>query len=105
MFQRRKISHISSALEYLHGLRPSHILHRDLKPANVLGVSVWFEKFKENRIVWKLADFGIAKLLTMDAQGQYYAATHVGTPIYMAPEVGSFTFTFVKKIQLTQTHL
>ena len=49
--------------------------------------------------MWKLADFGIAKLLTMDAQGQYYAATHVGTPIYMAPEVNnySYTFTFIRE--------
>jgi serine/threonine protein kinase len=83
----RVISHISSALDYLHKLKPRHILHRDLKPANVLGLTVWSDKKNKDEVSWKIADFGIAKLLNVDAQGQYYACTLAGTPIYMAPEV------------------
>ena len=30
----RLISHISKALNYLHTLKPQHVLHRDLKPAD-----------------------------------------------------------------------
>ena len=83
----RVIGHISSALNYLHTLKPRHVLHRDLKPANVLGLNVWQPKFNENRIAWKIADFGIAELLNQNSQGEYYAQTDDGTPIYMAPEV------------------
>ncbi len=59
----RTIYHISSALNYLHNLKPQHVLHRDLKPANVLGLSN--PEKRENRISWKVADFGIAKLLNL----------------------------------------
>lgn len=38
---------------------------------------------------FKLADFGLAKLLTPDAQGQHYANTRCGTANYMAPEISS----------------
>ena len=34
--------------------------------------------FSINRIKWKLADFGIAKLLTMTAQQNYYTDTFAG---------------------------
>ncbi len=88
----RTIYHISSALNYLHNLKPQHVLHRDLKPVNVLGLSNT-EK-RENRISWKLADFGIAQLLNKDAQGKYYAESHVGYKTYMAPEVCSPLISF-----------
>ena len=83
----RVIGQISRALKYLHTLKPRHVLHRDLKPANVLGVSFWNETLNGIRICWKIADFGIAKLLNKNSQGKYYAQTNAGTPIYMAPEV------------------
>ena len=86
----RCIAHIASALNYLHTLKPRHILHRDLKPANVLGLKYWNEQKKTKEVSWKVADFGIAKLLDEEAQKNYYADYSVGTPIYMAPEVFLF---------------
>jgi len=83
----RRISHISSALAYLHAMKPRPILHRDLKPDNILGVTVWCESENGYRNSWKLADFGIAKLLTKETQQAYYTAGYQGVPTYMAPEV------------------
>ncbi len=85
----RVLGQISSALDYLHKLQPDHVLHRDLKPVNILGLTVWNTERNKNENHYKIADFGIAKLLTKDAQGKYYAQTLAGTPIYMAPEVTS----------------
>ena len=36
---------------------------------------------------WKLADFSIAKMLTREAQEQYYGGDAPGVPTYMGPEV------------------
>jgi serine/threonine protein kinase len=83
----RTMWHMASALNYLHTLKPQHILHRDLKPANILGKAVWDEGRKQNVIAWKIADFGIAKLLNKNAQDVYYGGDAAGTYCYMAPEV------------------
>lgn len=74
----RFISHMSSALNYLHII---NILHRDLKPDNILGVT------RGGKARLKLADFGTAKLLDEDKVGNFYACTRTGTACYMAPEV------------------
>ena len=83
----RFLEQIADALNYLHTSRPVHILHRDLKPANILCKSAGSEGEDRNEYAWKIADFGIARLLNKDAEGNYYASTRIGTPIYMAPEV------------------
>jgi serine/threonine protein kinase len=61
-----------SALQYLHS---QGIAHRDLKPENVLLVR------RDNDVLLKLADFGLAKDVSMGLQ------TFCGTPHYLAPEV------------------
>ena len=82
----RVINHLSGALNYLHSFRP-RILHHDLKPQNILGVTGWCNAEKGNRVTWKLADFGVAKMLTREAQEAYYGGEAPGVPIYMGPEV------------------
>ena len=83
----RALNNLSSALGYLHALRPKQVLHRDLKPDNILGVNSWSKKERKHLIDLKLADFGVAKLLNRDAQQAYYGAEYEGVPTYMAPEV------------------
>jgi serine/threonine protein kinase len=62
---------ILRAVEYCH---ENDVLHRDIKPANIL---------LTKKLQVKLADFGISK--QMEEMG--LAATYIGTPITMAPEV------------------
>jgi serine/threonine-protein kinase len=63
------------------GLDAAHaagIVHRDLKPQNV------FRAESEQRVVWKVLDFGVSKLL--EQSSTMSAGVVVGTPQYMAPE-------------------
>lgn len=66
----RWLRHLSSALAFLHRVK---ILHRDVKPANIF-------LSKSNDAI--LGDFSIAKVLS-----GALAATQIGTPGYLAPEV------------------
>lgn len=64
--------HILEALSYAHS---KGVIHRDIKPSNILITSTGHPK---------LADFGIAKVLT--APWEFDSAV-IGSPPYMAPEV------------------
>ncbi|CAD8146703.1 unnamed protein product [Paramecium octaurelia] len=55
------------------------IIHRDIKPENIL-----IKKEKE-KIIYKLTDFGIAKIY----KAHDFHFTKIGTPAYAAPEINS----------------
>jgi serine/threonine protein kinase len=66
---------VCEALQYAH---EHGIVHRDIKPENLL-------LDKEGRV--KIADFGVAKMLGMEAPAAGAAESQpAGTPQYMAPE-------------------
>lgn len=71
---RHWLQNLAAGLKYL---REKNILHRDLKPENLL-----LTEPSENGIL-KISDFGLGRFL---GPGEL-AETHVGTPLYMAPEV------------------
>ena len=76
-----EVTRLGSAMaEGLAAVHGAGILHRDFKPENVL-----LEEFPNG---WqpKLVDFGIASLAT--ASGQGGTASVIGTPQYLAPELG-----------------
>ena len=83
----RLLAQIAEPLNFLHTLKPVPILHRDLKPANIMFKSVWNRQKKHHDLGLKIADYGMASLLSKKAESSYYATTCAATPVYMAPEV------------------
>jgi serine/threonine-protein kinase len=59
------------------------LVHRDLKPANVL-----LERGEDGRLVPRVTDFGLVKVLSEDgtAVGRTRAGVPMGSPPFMAPE-------------------
>ncbi|MBI2839596.1 MAG: serine/threonine protein kinase, partial [Acidobacteria bacterium] len=74
----RIIKQICSALAEAHRMG---VVHRDLKPENIMICS---KAGKED--VVKVLDFGIAKIISEDAQGLTQTGVAFGTPRYMSPE-------------------
>ncbi len=70
------VPQICDALQYAHD---KGIVHRDIKPENIL---------LDKTGVVKIADFGLAKLVGLEAKDLTITSSHdvVGTPHYMAPE-------------------
>ena len=74
------------AVVIISGVAAAHdhgLIHRDLKPANVM-LSV-----QSQALVPKVADFGLAKILSNDSASDMTATQSgiaMGTPAYMAPE-------------------
>lgn len=82
-------------VDCLNAIRDRDLVHRDLKPANILVKTLRApdhlraERYglpADERLV--LADFGLAKRLQ---EGTNFASQLGGTPVYMAPELGSLT--------------
>ena len=68
-------------LEAVGTAHAAGVLHRDLKPHNILLTT------QGDRVIAKVADFGIAKIANEGASpGQTIAGTTMGTPGYMSPE-------------------
>ncbi len=72
---------VADALGAAHG---KAIVHRDLKPDNIFLVGD--PEAATARATVKVLDFGVAKLLAVDAQRLTMRGMVIGTPEYMSPE-------------------
>ncbi len=72
-------SQIAKAMAHAH---KQNVLHRDLKPSNIMLVD------RDNQLLVKIIDFGIAVLMNQELIGRYVTPSDamIGTPAYMSPE-------------------
>ena len=86
------------AVDHLHNCKPESVTHRDIKPQNVLLTG------DEERPTVKLADFGAARTVACNKQGQSVTLFSLaGTTLYMAPEQTELQggkFKYSKKIDV-----
>ncbi|MFC1853147.1 serine/threonine protein kinase, partial [candidate division CSSED10-310 bacterium] len=68
------ITQVCNALQYAHEVG---IVHRDIKPSNIMIIG-------KHQV--KVADFGLAKMLSSTSANITKTGGVVGTPFYMAPE-------------------
>ena len=68
---------VRDCCEGLEAIEAAHLIHRDLKPANI---------FITDLGTAKLADLGLARTTTTDAERTTMAGMIMGTPAYIAPE-------------------
>ncbi|MEZ4320180.1 MAG: serine/threonine-protein kinase [Myxococcota bacterium] len=81
---RSSLSLFRGVVRGVRALHVNNIVHRDLKPENLLLAT------EEGRVVPKVCDFGMAKLLEPgrppEPSGLSVSFGFIGTPEYMAPE-------------------
>ena len=74
----RMSTHVAKALTKAH---EAGLVHRDIKPENI------FMTYPDGEMVYKVLDFGVAKLVGAGkSPGVTSAGALVGTPYYMSPE-------------------
>eukprot|EP00968_Pinguiococcus_pyrenoidosus_P002249 scaffold120_cov153-Pinguiococcus_pyrenoidosus.AAC.1 len=79
----RVLNCVATGMEFLHA---KGIIHRDIKPENLL---LFMPSNAEEAFQAKFCDFGLAR--ECNGRSLSLKTAHVGTPLYMAPEVSPKT--------------
>jgi len=71
-------SQCAEAMQHAHA---QGVLHRDLKPSNIMVTNL-----RSDKLVIKILDFGIAKILDDNGEFTTTVGLNAGSPLYMSPE-------------------